>query len=88
VLPPLGSFGNVSRSTVVGPGIISLDGSALKNFSIHERHEFQFRFEAFNAVNHANFDLPDLTLLSNTYTKIRSTRTPMRQLQFGLKYIF
>jgi hypothetical protein len=87
-LAPIGVFGNVGRSTGIGPGIISWDFSTIKNFQFTEQQSLQFRFEAFNLPNHANFGLPNSILTSATFGQITSTRTNMRSLQFGLKFLF
>jgi len=87
-LAPYGTFGNVGRSTGITAGIISWDFSTLKNFHITEQHELQFRFEAFNFPNHPNFGLPNNLFNSATFGTVTSTRTSMRSLQFGLKYLF
>jgi hypothetical protein len=88
LLAPYGTFGNVGRSTGMSSGIISWDFSILKNFNIHESHRVQFRFEGFNLPNHPNFGFPDNLLSSATFGRVTSTRTSMRSLQFGLKYLF
>ncbi len=88
VQQPLGTFGNVGRNTVIGPGIIGWDFSTLKNFRFTETKELQFRFEAFNFPNHPNWGDPDTSLSSSNYGRINYTRRPMRELQFGLKFIF
>ncbi|MCX6624943.1 MAG: TonB-dependent receptor, partial [Acidobacteria bacterium] len=77
-----GTFGNVGRSTGVTAGIIAWDFSTLKNIHIHESHQLQFRFEAFNMPNHANFGMPDAIFSSATFARVTSTRTNMRSLQF------
>jgi hypothetical protein len=65
----------------------------LKNFRIMEGHRLQFRFEAFNFPNHPNWGSPGSSWGRNAATpdvgfgRIRGTGT-MRQLQFGLKYVF
>jgi hypothetical protein len=66
----------------------------LKNFPIVEGKELQFRFEAFNFPNHPNLGDPTLPWGSREPTRpgpnfglIRSTGT-MRQMQFGLKFVF
>jgi hypothetical protein len=87
-LPALGTFGNAGRNVVIGPGLVNLDSSAMKTFRIREGHNLEFRFEMFNFLNHPNWDLPSLTLIDPSFGKIRGTRTAMRQLQFGLKYMF
>ena len=87
VIQPLGTFGNVGRNTLIAPGILNWDFSTLKNFRIAEGHELQFRFEAFNFANHAQWNPPNTNRSSGDFGLINSTRT-MRELQFGLKYIF
>ncbi len=95
-----GAFGNVGRGTVSLPGIFNWDFSALKNFNMpySEKHKVQFRFEAFNFPNHANWGNPDsnvnsgglnpATGIGTNFGRITSTRTNMRTLQLGLRYTF
>jgi carboxypeptidase family protein/TonB-dependent receptor-like protein len=100
---PLGTFGNVGRDVLTGPGIFSWDFSTLKNFYFTERRYLQFRFEAFNAANHPVWGDPGVSVNANRLTSagvpiagtgafgvISSTRNgvDMRELQFSLKLIF
>jgi hypothetical protein len=86
---PEGTFGNVGRNTLIGPGIFNLDASLLKNFHFTERHYLQFRWEAFNALNHPNWANPNTNANDRTnFGSITGTRTNMRQMQFGLKFVF
>jgi hypothetical protein len=87
-IQPFGTFGNVGRNTLIGPGMIAWDFSTLKNFTIREGHDLQFRFEAFNFPNHPNWGNPTTAANNVNFGKIRGTRTNMREMQFGLKYIF
>jgi hypothetical protein len=87
-LQPFGSYGNVGRNSVIGPGIINFDFSTIKDFPVTDRFRVQFRFEAFNAPNHPNWGLPDGYVSSPNFGKVRSTRTDMRDLQFGLKVLW
>ena len=84
----LGTFGNVGRNTLIAPGVLNWDFSTLKNFRIAEGHELQFRFEAFNFANHVQWAAPNTNRSSAGFGQITGTRVPMRELQFGLKYIF
>jgi hypothetical protein len=78
----------VGRNTVIGPGIVEWDFSTLKDFHITESKFLQFRFEAFNFLNHPNWGDPDTYLLDGTFGQISYTRTAMRQLQVSLKLVF
>ena len=47
----LGTFGNLGRSTLTGPGVFTIDFSALKNFHFGASNYLQLRIEAFNLLN-------------------------------------
>jgi hypothetical protein len=100
---PPGQFGNAGRNAIVGPGIVAFDAEVHKQFHIPrtERHTLQFRFEAFNVLNHPNWGMPSLNVLSGAarsglastaahqnFGVVSSTSTAMRQVQLGLKYSF
>ena len=96
-MPAAGTFGNVGRNTLTGPGFADLDLSVEKAFPVRENLNLQFRAEFFNATNHTNFGLPISTVFvgnSNNYSYndaaglITSTASPARQIQFGLKIVF
>jgi len=54
----------------------------------NEKHQLAIRFEAFNSLNHPNWNNPgSLSLNSSTFGRITSTGS-MRQLQLALKYQF
>jgi hypothetical protein len=88
VLQPAGTFGNVGRNTIIGPGFIQVDAALLKNFRFTETKSLQFRFEAFNAPNHPNWGNPDTNRNSANFGRITGMRGTMRELQFGLKLLF
>jgi hypothetical protein len=86
---PEGTFGNVGRNTVIGPGIFSFDASLHKDFVITERQRVEFRWELFNAINHPNWGNPNTNANDKlNFGSITGTRTNMRQMQFALKYVF
>jgi len=92
---PTGTFaGRGSRNTVYGPGFQSYNAALQKNFHIipgHENHALIFRAEAFNYVNHPNWDNPDVSPTSSTFGKVTSKGTTYaseRQFQFSLRYAF
>src|SRR5262249_22628826 len=56
-IPPPGQNGS-GRNRVVGPHFWNLDSGLAKNFDLTERFKLQFRAEAFNVLNHPNFENP------------------------------
>ncbi len=101
IAPPSASgfYGNAGRDTYTGPALATWDFSVLKETSIRERLNLQFRAEIFNLLNRTNFNIPNLivftppttanpTGLSGTAGAITSTSTSSRQIQFGLKLLW
>jgi Carboxypeptidase regulatory-like domain/TonB dependent receptor-like, beta-barrel len=97
-LPAPGTFGNLQRDFLPGPGIVTFDFATMKETQIKERFRLQFRAEFFNLFNHANFSLPNASAFvqaaagggtpNPTFGKITSTTTSSRQIQFALKLMF
>ncbi len=93
-LPLPGTYGDLGRNTVIGPGVATLDLSIEKTFPLLERADVVFRAEMFNIINHANFGLPAPTVLTATGApsgnagRITETLGSSRQIQFGLKINF
>lgn len=84
-----GTFGNTGRNLLKGPGINYSDAALMKNWTAQERFKVQFRWELFNAFNHANFNLPDSNPSSGTYGRITATGPiKPRVMQAGLKLTF
>jgi hypothetical protein len=54
-LQPLGQTGSAARRLFYGPGIENFDVSLAKSVSLGETKSLQFRLEAFNIFNHAQF---------------------------------
>jgi len=59
----------------------------LKNTKITESKSFEFRFEAFNIWNHAQFMNPSGVFGSNQFGFVSAARDP-RIMQAGLKFLF
>jgi outer membrane receptor protein involved in Fe transport len=58
--PAPGTFGNSGRNTLIGPGFANLDISIAKEFRLHfEGVRLQIRADAYDALNHINFNNPD-----------------------------
>jgi hypothetical protein len=94
-------FGNVSRDSNRAPGEVDFDASVSKDFKIHEALNFQFRVDAFNVINHTNFQAPSGALSvtanpnstaatfasSSGFGKITGTQ-PNRQMQLSARFFF
>ena len=96
--------GNAGRDIIPGPGLVNVDFSVFKNNPIRrisENFDVQFRVEAFNILNRANFSFPqpegtgvgdaifDSTgAPTGTAGLITSTTTAAREIQFALKLIW
>src|SRR5262249_36236864 len=71
----------------------TFDTSLFKKISINEQWNLQFRAEAFNVFNHANFAVPNAVVFQGTnYSSsagiITGTATTARQIQFALKLLW
>ena len=77
----------------MGPGFFNVNTSLFKRIPLKERLNLQFRAEAFNVFNHANFSHPELIVFSDTNIAgsagvIRETANRERQIQFALRLEF
>jgi hypothetical protein len=57
-IPAPGTFGNLGRGALHGPGLTQFDLTAHKKFKITERVNTEFRVEAYNIFNKGNFANP------------------------------
>lgn len=85
--PALNQFGNQGVDILRGDGRTALNASLLRDFQVREHLKLQFRGEAFNLFNHANFGLPGQTLGNPNFGVINSAAPP-RQIQLGVRCIF
>jgi hypothetical protein len=102
-LDPSQPFGNAARNVARSPGFWQFDAALNKTFTLTERAKLQFRAEAFNLFNRANYLAPNSTC--SAWTTVASGATPAgtcttaafgtitatldpRLLQLGLKLTF
>ena len=91
VAPAQYNFGNAGRNILIGPGSVNLDASVFKSFPIRwigEKGSVQFRAEAFNILNHPQFDTPNGRVDIPQGGTITSLSNDMRELQLALKILF
>jgi Carboxypeptidase regulatory-like domain len=86
----LGQLGNAKRRNFYGPGIENFDMTLQKNLRLTEAKELEFRAEAFNAFNHAQFYGPaavDGQRQDPSFGQIESAAAP-RLMQIAAKFTF
>lgn len=88
--PAGGLLGDTKRNMLYGPGVENFDMSVDKNFNMpyNEHHQFQIRLDAFNALNHTDFGIPNNDWKSSSGGKITSSALSARELQLGARYTF
>jgi Carboxypeptidase regulatory-like domain len=86
-LPAKGTYGTAGRNVVNGPGLIDLDLSLQKETTLYERLKLQFRLDAYNSLNHPNFNLPGRVFGAANFGVITNAADP-RELQLALKLLF
>jgi hypothetical protein len=101
ILPACGQIGNAGFDSYRGPHVFYDDMSLSKTFNITERYKAQFRFDAYNVFNHPVLGFNgnqgntcvDCGGTAGQITDIQGDNSPgsptgMRQLQFGVRFIF
>jgi hypothetical protein len=100
--PGYGTYGNISRNAFRGPTNYQFDAQISRIFPIHESLAATLRLEAFNVLNHPNFNVPtgnttgtpggttgqNADLTSNTFGQIITTANQARIFQGSVKITF
>jgi outer membrane receptor protein involved in Fe transport len=80
-------FGTLGYNVFRGPSAFTFDAALHKTFALTERQRLNFRFEMFNALNHAVLGNPVTNVSNANFGKIQ-TASGGRNIQFALKYMF
>jgi hypothetical protein len=75
-------------SGIRGDGQYLWDMSALKNFALAEQVKLQFRAEAYNALNHANFNNPNMSPTNTAFGRVTTQNGNPRWWQLALRLTF
>jgi hypothetical protein len=95
--PAAGTFGNLARNALRGPGYWRTDWSLFKHFRFPSNQDLELRIEAVNIFNNVNLGNPDSEIgvpgnLNPNAGKITSTAfgglDPQRNFQFAVKWKF
>ena len=95
ILPAPGTYGNLARNSLTGPGSTNLDAALRKGTAITEWVDLEIRAEVFNVFNHTNLNSPNAVVFTSaagmpspTAGVITSSSTTSRQIQLGAKILF
>jgi hypothetical protein len=89
-LPGLGQVGTAAKRFFYGPGIANFDTALHKSVQLSESRSLEFRLEAFNVFNHAQFYGPAAVngnISSANFGQIVSAASP-RLVQMAVKFSF
>ena len=95
--PARGTFGNMERNSLRGPGYWRTDASLFKHIGVGGTRRLEVRIEAVNLFNHVNLGNPNSEVgvpgnLNSDAGRINSTAygnaDPQRNFQFALKFMF
>jgi hypothetical protein len=91
----VGTFGNLPRNELRGPGFWNVDASLFKRFTMGGSKSLEFRVEAQNVFNHINDNNPDGNIgvpgNNNPNAGFITSMAPnalTRNLQFALRFQF
>ncbi len=95
--PAVGTFGNLERNALRGPGYWRTDASLFKHIELGQQRRLEFRIEVVNLFNTVNLGNPDSEIgapgeARPNAGRINSTAyfnaDPQRNFQFALKFSF
>jgi len=93
--PAAGTWGNLGRDALFGPGLVNVDSSLSKTIDLHEGYKLQFLLQAYNVFNHVNLNGPNSCVdCGGNAGTIQSTLgsqfdgTTLRRLQFAARFTF
>jgi hypothetical protein len=86
--PAAFTYGNVGRNSLYGPRMQTLDIALARAFRLTEKASFQFRAEAFNALNKTNLGSPNRFVNTPQFGTITMAMTPGREIQLSARISF
>jgi hypothetical protein len=86
--PPAFTYGSAGRNSVYGPPLQTMDFALARTFRFTERANFQFRAEAFNALNKVNLGTPNRFVNTPQFGTITMAMTPGREIQLSGRISF
>ena len=81
------TFGSALRNSVFAPGLAVVDLSIQKDWPVGGDGRLEVRWEVFNVLDRANFDVPNRVFGTPNFGRIFSAQNA-REMQLGLRYTF
>jgi hypothetical protein len=69
-MPAPGTYGNLARNALRGPGISQLDLTLSKKFWVKETMNFEFRAECYNILNSPVYQVPNYATVSGSQARL------------------
>jgi hypothetical protein len=69
-MPAPGTYGNLGRNALRGPGISQLDLTLSKKFTIREAMNLEFRAECYNLLNSPVYQVPGYATVSGSQVRL------------------
>jgi trimeric autotransporter adhesin len=86
-IAPIGQFGDARRGAITGPGMTLVNLELARRLNIGERYRMDFRVEAQNLLNHANYTNLVNTVGASSFGSVTSAE-PMRTFDLVLRVHF
>jgi hypothetical protein len=86
--PTPGTFGNMGRNIVYGPGLTANNVALHKSYKFTERFNLDISANAANIIKHPSFALPDKLIGAGRIGRITATSVGSRQMELVAKFRF
>jgi hypothetical protein len=86
--PAAGTFGNMERNSLYGPGDQQWDIAIFKNVSLGGMRKMQFRAEIFNFPNHPNLSGPNTDITNANFGRSVTKDGNRRDIQLAVRFLF
>lgn len=86
--PPAGTYGNLGRNAVNGPGQFSTSLAANRTFRLADRKSLTFSVVMANPLNHPVVSAWNTTIGANNQFGVPSSYSPMRSLNASVRFNF
>jgi hypothetical protein len=77
-IPRPGTYGNLGRNALRGPGISQLDLTLSKKFTIKENANIEFRAECFNVLNSSVYQVPNYATVSGAQIRLADAQATLQ----------